>query len=153
LISLLAAELALSAWGCLAATEVTDTPQGAKKMLLIRHAPACGVPRAKVLRADWGRSDLVVIATHILAFGRRCHRVLRLHRGHVEEVAPESLRRESRFRQKVSRLWTFFRHSPDQCGDSFCSWLASCCSHVAEKRQSAEYHEPESLRNLGSLLS
>ena len=38
---------------------------------------------------------------------RRCHRVLRLHRGHVEEVAPESLRRESRFRQKVSRLWTF----------------------------------------------
>jgi hypothetical protein len=30
-----------------------------------------------------------------------------LNRGHVEEVAPESLRRESRCRQKVSRLWTF----------------------------------------------
>jgi len=45
--SLLAAELALSAWGPLAGTEVTDAPaQGAKKMLLIRHAPACGVPRA-----------------------------------------------------------------------------------------------------------
>src|SRR5216683_2182970 len=34
--------------GSLAGTEVTDTPaQGATKMLLIRHAPACGVPRAK----------------------------------------------------------------------------------------------------------
>jgi hypothetical protein len=49
----------------------------------------------------------VVIAAHNLAFARRYHRVLRLHRGHVEEVAQESLRRESRFRQKVSRLWTF----------------------------------------------
>jgi lipoprotein-releasing system ATP-binding protein len=32
-----------------------------------------------------------LIATHNLAFARRCHRVLRLHRGHIEEVAPESL--------------------------------------------------------------
>ena len=47
-----------------------------------------------------------------------------------------------------------FRHSPDQWKDRFCSWLASCCSHVAEKRQSGtEYHEPEFLRNLGSLVS
>jgi hypothetical protein len=42
-----------SAWGHLAGTEVTDAPaQGAKKMLLIRHAPACGVPPAKVPRAS-----------------------------------------------------------------------------------------------------
>ncbi len=32
-----------------------------------------------------------LIATHNLAFARRCHRVLRLANGHVEEVAPESL--------------------------------------------------------------
>ena len=32
-----------------------------------------------------------LIATHNLAFARRCHRVLRLHQGHVEEVVPESL--------------------------------------------------------------
>ncbi len=32
-----------------------------------------------------------VIATHNLAFARRCHRVLRLERGRIEEVAPESL--------------------------------------------------------------
>jgi len=32
-----------------------------------------------------------LIATHNLAFARRCDRVLRLHQGHVEEVAPESL--------------------------------------------------------------
>ena len=32
-----------------------------------------------------------LIATHNLAFARRCHRVLRLHQGHVEEVTPESL--------------------------------------------------------------
>lgn len=32
-----------------------------------------------------------LIATHNLSFARRCHRVLRLHRGHMEEVAPESL--------------------------------------------------------------
>ena len=39
--------------GSLAGTEVTDAPaQGATKMLLIRHAPACGVPRAKAPRAD-----------------------------------------------------------------------------------------------------
>jgi lipoprotein-releasing system ATP-binding protein len=32
-----------------------------------------------------------LIATHNLSFARRCHRVLRLQRGHMEEIAPESL--------------------------------------------------------------
>jgi lipoprotein-releasing system ATP-binding protein len=32
-----------------------------------------------------------LIATHNLAFARRCHRVLRLERGHIEEVRPDSL--------------------------------------------------------------
>jgi lipoprotein-releasing system ATP-binding protein len=32
-----------------------------------------------------------LIATHNLGFARRCHRVLRLQRGRVEEVAPETL--------------------------------------------------------------
>jgi len=32
-----------------------------------------------------------LIATHNLAFARRCHRVLRLQNGHIEEVAPETL--------------------------------------------------------------
>ena len=32
-----------------------------------------------------------LIATHNLGFARRCHRVLRLHRGHMEEVVPDSL--------------------------------------------------------------
>ncbi len=32
-----------------------------------------------------------LIATHNLGFARRCHRVLRLQRGRVEEIAPESL--------------------------------------------------------------
>ena len=32
-----------------------------------------------------------LIATHNLAFARRCQRVLRLHRGRVEEIAPASL--------------------------------------------------------------
>ncbi len=32
-----------------------------------------------------------LIATHNLSFARRCHRVLRLQRGHVEEIRPESL--------------------------------------------------------------
>jgi lipoprotein-releasing system ATP-binding protein len=32
-----------------------------------------------------------LIATHNFSFARRCHRVLRLHRGKMEEVAPESL--------------------------------------------------------------
>jgi lipoprotein-releasing system ATP-binding protein len=32
-----------------------------------------------------------LIATHNLSFARRCHRVLRLERGHAEEISPESL--------------------------------------------------------------
>ena len=32
-----------------------------------------------------------LIATHNLAFARRCHRVLRLNQGRVEEVAPDSI--------------------------------------------------------------
>ena len=32
-----------------------------------------------------------LIATHNLGFARRCHRVLRLNRGTIEEVAPDSL--------------------------------------------------------------
>src|SRR5690348_4142825 len=32
-----------------------------------------------------------LIVTHNLAFARRCQRVLRLHRGRMEELAPESL--------------------------------------------------------------
>ncbi len=34
-----------------------------------------------------------IIATHNMAFARRCHRVLRLDQGKMEEVAPDSLRR------------------------------------------------------------
>jgi len=41
------------------------------------------------LHRDYQLTSL--IATHNLGFARRCHRVLRLHRGHMEEVAPESL--------------------------------------------------------------
>jgi lipoprotein-releasing system ATP-binding protein len=32
-----------------------------------------------------------LVATHNLSFARRCHRVLRLDRGRIEEMAPESL--------------------------------------------------------------
>ena len=41
------------------------------------------------LHRDYQLTSL--IATHNLAFARRCHRVLRLHQGRVEEVSPESL--------------------------------------------------------------
>ena len=41
------------------------------------------------LHRDYQLTSLV--ATHNLAFARRCHRVLRLHQGRVEEVAPQSL--------------------------------------------------------------
>jgi lipoprotein-releasing system ATP-binding protein len=41
------------------------------------------------LHRDYQLTSL--IATHNLGFARRCHRVLRLHHGHVEEVAPDSL--------------------------------------------------------------
>ena len=41
------------------------------------------------LHRDYQLTSL--IATHNLAFARRCHRVLRLEAGRIEEVAPESL--------------------------------------------------------------
>jgi lipoprotein-releasing system ATP-binding protein len=41
------------------------------------------------LHRDYQLTSL--IATHNLAFARRCHRVLRLHRGHMEEVEPGTL--------------------------------------------------------------
>ena len=41
------------------------------------------------LHRDYQLTSL--IATHNLAFARRCHRVVRLHHGHIEEVVPESL--------------------------------------------------------------
>jgi len=41
------------------------------------------------LHRDYQLTSL--IATHNLAFARRCHRVVRLHHGHIEEVMPESL--------------------------------------------------------------
>jgi lipoprotein-releasing system ATP-binding protein len=41
------------------------------------------------LHRDYQLTSL--IATHNLVFARRCHRVLRLHKGHMEEVVPESL--------------------------------------------------------------
>ena len=41
------------------------------------------------LHRDYQLTSL--IATHNFAFARRCHRVVRLHHGHIEEVVPESL--------------------------------------------------------------
>jgi len=41
------------------------------------------------LHRDYQLTSL--IATHNFSFARRCHRVLRLHHGRMEEVAPESL--------------------------------------------------------------
>src|SRR5438067_11431270 len=41
------------------------------------------------LHRDYQLTSL--IATHNLAFARRCHRVLRLHQGRAEEVSPETL--------------------------------------------------------------
>jgi lipoprotein-releasing system ATP-binding protein len=41
------------------------------------------------LHRDYQLTSL--IATHNFAFARRCHRVLRLHQGQIEEVVPESL--------------------------------------------------------------
>ena len=41
------------------------------------------------LHRDYQLTSL--IATHNLAFARRCRRVVRLHHGHMEEVVPESL--------------------------------------------------------------
>jgi lipoprotein-releasing system ATP-binding protein len=41
------------------------------------------------LHRDYGLTSL--IATHNFAFARRCHRVLRLQHGRIEEIAPETL--------------------------------------------------------------
>jgi len=41
------------------------------------------------LHRDYQLTSL--IATHNLGFARRCQRVLRLHQGRIEEVAPETL--------------------------------------------------------------
>jgi lipoprotein-releasing system ATP-binding protein len=41
------------------------------------------------LHRDYGLTSLIV--THNLAFARQCDRVLRLERGRVVEVSPESL--------------------------------------------------------------
>jgi lipoprotein-releasing system ATP-binding protein len=41
------------------------------------------------LHRDYQLTSL--IATHNFAFAKRCNRVLRLRRGHIEEIAPESL--------------------------------------------------------------
>src|SRR4029077_20577807 len=41
------------------------------------------------LHRDYQLTSL--IATHNLAFAPRCHRVLRLHQGRMEEVVPDSL--------------------------------------------------------------
>jgi hypothetical protein len=63
--SLLAADLALSAWGSFAGTEVTDAPaQGAKKMLLIRHAPALSVKLEKCLSRPDCKGHISFIETH-----------------------------------------------------------------------------------------
>jgi lipoprotein-releasing system ATP-binding protein len=43
------------------------------------------------LHRDYGLTSL--IATHNFAFARRCHRVLRLQHGRIEEIAPETLPR------------------------------------------------------------
>ena len=99
----------------------------------------------------------LLIAAHNLAFARRCHRVLRLHRGHVEEVAPESLRRESRRRQKVSRLWTFsgtVRTNGRAGSAAGLQVVVVMLQRNGSRVQSGtEYHEQEFLRNLGSLVS
>src|SRR5271157_2407967 len=44
-----------------------------------------------VARLHRERQLTSLIATHNLAFARRCHRVLRLEQGRMEEMAPESL--------------------------------------------------------------
>ena len=41
------------------------------------------------LHAEYQLTSLIV--THNLAFARRCQRVLLLHGGRIEEIAPESL--------------------------------------------------------------
>ena len=44
-----------------------------------------------IARLHRGHQLTSLIATHNLAFARRCHRVLRLQRGRVEEINPELL--------------------------------------------------------------
>jgi len=68
-------------------------------------------------------SHISLASTHNLAFARRCHRVLRLHRGHVEDVAPESLRRVSRVDRGVMTLDIFGTARTNE--GQVCSWLAS----------------------------
>src|SRR6266700_3926470 len=70
-------------------------------------------------------------------------------------------RDRSGVRVGVDRRCHDFGHFPAQSGPMEgqvlqLAWLASCCSHVAEKRQSGtEYHEPEFLtwRGEGSCLN
>jgi len=61
--SLLAAELALSAWGPLAGTEVTDAPaQGPKKCLnSARSRLWSATSKSTTSRLAWLRSDLIVL--------------------------------------------------------------------------------------------
>jgi lipoprotein-releasing system ATP-binding protein len=44
-----------------------------------------------ISRLHYDYSLTSLIATHNFAFARRCHRVLRLQQGHMEEVSPASL--------------------------------------------------------------
>jgi lipoprotein-releasing system ATP-binding protein len=45
-----------------------------------------------IARLHSGYQLTSLIVTHNVAFARRCHRVLLLQGGRVEEIAPESLR-------------------------------------------------------------
>src|SRR6266851_2199869 len=63
--------------GPLAGTEVTDAPaQGAKQMLLIRHAPACGGATSKstTSRLAWLRSDLIVLLLYRCLVRTKSHK-------------------------------------------------------------------------------
>src|SRR6266851_8146166 len=87
-------------------------------------------------------------------FARRCHRVLRLHRGHVEEVTPESLRRESWCRTEGV---TDFGHFPAQSGPMVRTGSTACkLLYLLLQRNGSRVRSImnwSSLRNLGSLVS